>query len=43
MEVATKGEYNTTELNKLRGLGPRTNYTDRATALVGKVSTNFCG
>jgi hypothetical protein len=28
---------------KLHGLSPRVNYTDRATALVGEVITNFCG
>jgi hypothetical protein len=28
---------------KLRGLSPRANYTDRATAAVGEVSANFCG
>jgi hypothetical protein len=27
---------------KLRGLSPRTNYTDRATAPVGEVTANFC-
>jgi hypothetical protein len=26
---------------KLRGFSPQTNYTDRATALVGEVSSNF--
>jgi hypothetical protein len=28
---------------KLRGLSPRANYTDRATAAVGDVSAKFCG
>jgi hypothetical protein len=28
---------------KLRGLSPQANYTDRGTQLVGEVSTNFCG
>jgi hypothetical protein len=32
----------TTKL-KLYGLSPRVNYTDQATALVGKVIANFCG
>jgi hypothetical protein len=27
---------------QLRGLSPWTNYTNRATPLVGEVSTNFC-
>jgi hypothetical protein len=27
---------------KLRGLSPRANNTDRATAIVGEVSANFC-
>jgi hypothetical protein len=30
-------------LNKLRGLSPRSIYTDRATAVVGEVSANVCG
>jgi hypothetical protein len=29
--------------NKLHGLSPQANYTDRATPLVGQVSANFCG
>jgi hypothetical protein len=28
---------------KLRGFGPRANYTDRATAAFWRSSTNFCG
>jgi hypothetical protein len=33
----------TNKQNKLRGFSPPTNYTDRATAAVGEVSTNFSG
>jgi hypothetical protein len=32
----------TTTGNKLRGLSPKENYTDIATALVGEGSANFC-
>jgi hypothetical protein len=32
-----------TEKTKLRGLSPRANYTDRATALVSKVNAYFYG
>jgi hypothetical protein len=31
------------QTNRLRGISQRTNYTDRTIALVGEVSTNFCG
>jgi hypothetical protein len=30
-------------MQKLRGLTPQTNYTDRATAAVGEVVPNFAG
>jgi hypothetical protein len=31
------------QTNKLHGLSPRANYTDRATPLVGEMIANFCG
>jgi hypothetical protein len=31
------------KITKLRGLSPQANYSDRATAIVGDVSANFCG
>jgi hypothetical protein len=40
--VGFKAAYTTTKINKLRSLSPRANYTDRVTALVGEISTNFC-
>jgi hypothetical protein len=30
-------------IHALRGLSPRANYIDRATAVVGKISANFFG
>jgi hypothetical protein len=30
-------------ITKLRGFGPRANYTDRATAAYWRISANFCG
>jgi hypothetical protein len=32
-----------TNKNKLHGLSPRANYTDRATAFLSEVIANFCG
>jgi hypothetical protein len=41
MEESGRGLIDT--LKKLRGFGPRANYTDRATAACWRNSANFCG
>jgi hypothetical protein len=39
---AMRKHYTKKQTNKLRGLSPRANYTDREPPVVGDVSANFC-
>jgi uncharacterized membrane protein len=41
--VSPSGSYSLSTNNKLRGLSPQANYTDRATTAVGEVVPIFAG